>query len=41
VSSLLREVTTVGAYQRMRLEKYDHQVEAKYHLIKELRKGNK
>jgi hypothetical protein len=32
---------TVGAYQRLCLEEYDHQVEAKNHLIDELRKGNK
>jgi hypothetical protein len=31
----------VGAYQHMRLEEYDHQVEAKDLLIAELRKGNR
>jgi hypothetical protein len=39
VISLLLEVTTVGAYQCMHLEEYDHQVEAKDRLIDELRKG--
>jgi cell division protein FtsB len=41
VSSLLQEVTAVGAYQRMRLEEYVHQVEAKHRLIAELQKGNR
>jgi hypothetical protein len=31
----------VGAYQHMRLEEYNHQVEAKDLLIAELRKGNR
>jgi hypothetical protein len=41
MSSLLQEVTTVGAYQCMRLEEYNHKVEAKDRLIAELRKGNR
>jgi len=41
VSSLLREVTTVGEHQRVRLEAYDHQVEEKDNLIESVRKGNR
>jgi hypothetical protein len=41
VSSLLQEVTIVGAHQRRCLEEYNHQVEAKDHLIADLRKGNR
>jgi hypothetical protein len=41
VSSLLQEVTTVGAYQHMHLVEYDHQIEAKDCLIFELREGNR
>jgi hypothetical protein len=33
--------TAVGAQQRLRLEKYDHQVEAKDRLITNMRKGNR
>jgi hypothetical protein len=41
MSSLLQVVMMVGTYQCMRLEEYNHQVEAKDHLIDELRKGNR
>jgi hypothetical protein len=39
-TSLLWEVTLVGAFQLVRLEDYDHQVEAKDNLIDELRTWN-
>jgi septal ring factor EnvC (AmiA/AmiB activator) len=37
---MLQEVTPTGTYQRLRLEEYDHQVEAKTRLIKDIQKGN-
>jgi hypothetical protein len=40
VRSMLQEVTPTGTYQRLRLEEYDHQVEAKTRLIKDIQKGN-
>jgi cell division protein FtsB len=36
MSSMFQEVAATGAYQRLRLEKYDHQVSAKNHLIKDI-----
>jgi chromosome segregation ATPase len=33
VSSMLQEVTTIGTYQRLRLEEFDNQMEAKNRLI--------
>jgi hypothetical protein len=41
MSSLLQVVMMVGTYQCMHMEEYNHQVEAKDHLIDELRKGNR
>jgi hypothetical protein len=41
VSSLLQEVTTVDTHQHLRLEEYDHKVEAKDRLITDIRKGNR
>jgi hypothetical protein len=40
MSSMFQEVTTTGAYQRLHLEEYDHQVSAKNRLIKDIQKGN-
>jgi hypothetical protein len=40
VSSLLQEVTTMGAHQRLRREEYATQVKAKNHVIKDIQKGN-
>jgi septal ring factor EnvC (AmiA/AmiB activator) len=41
VSSMLQEVTVTGAYQCLHMEEYDHQVEAKTRLIKDIQKGNR
>jgi septal ring factor EnvC (AmiA/AmiB activator) len=41
MSSMFYEVTTSGAYQRLRLEEYDHQVSARNRLIKDIQKGNR
>jgi hypothetical protein len=41
MSSMFQEVTLTGAYQRLRLEEYDHQVSAKNRLIKDIQKGNR
>jgi chromosome segregation ATPase len=41
MGSLPGEVMTIGEHQCMRLEEYDHQVEAKDRLIDDLRKGNR
>jgi hypothetical protein len=41
MSSMFQEVTLTGAYQRLRLEEYDHQVSAKNRLIKDIHKGNR
>jgi hypothetical protein len=41
VSSILQKVTVTAAYQRLCLEEYDHQVEAKTCLIKDIQKGNR
>jgi hypothetical protein len=40
MSSMLQEVTVTGAYQRLCLEEYDHQVFAKNRLIKDIQKDN-
>jgi hypothetical protein len=40
VSSML-QVTVTGAYQCLHMEEYDHQVEAKTRLIKDIQKGNR
>jgi hypothetical protein len=40
MSSMYQEVAMSRAYQRLRLEEYDHQVSAKNHLIKDIQKGN-
>jgi hypothetical protein len=40
MSSIFQEVMTPGAYQRLRLEEYEHQVFAKNRLIKDIQKGN-
>jgi hypothetical protein len=40
MSSMFQEVAATGAYQRLRLEEYDHQVSAKNCLIKDIQKGN-
>jgi hypothetical protein len=39
MSSMFQEVAATGAYQRLRLKEYDHQVSAKSHLIKDIQKG--
>jgi hypothetical protein len=41
LSSLLWKVELVGAFQRVCLEEYDHQVEDRNRQISELRKGNR
>jgi hypothetical protein len=41
MSSMFQEVVATGAYQRLRLEEYDHQVSAKNCLIKDIQKGNR
>jgi regulator of replication initiation timing len=41
MSSMFQEVTATGAYQRLHLEEYDHQVSAMNRLIKDIRKGNR
>jgi hypothetical protein len=41
VSSLLQEVTAVGTHQRLCLEEYDHQVEAKDSLNADITMGNR
>jgi hypothetical protein len=41
MSSMFQEVMVTGAYQRLRLEEYDHQVSAKNRLIKDIQKGNR
>jgi chromosome segregation ATPase len=38
---MFQEVVATGAYQRLRLEEYDHQVSAKNCLIKDIQKGNR
>jgi hypothetical protein len=40
VSSLLQEVTAMGAHQRLCLEEYADQVKAKNRAIKDIHKGN-
>jgi chromosome segregation ATPase len=40
MSSMFQVVTVTGAYQRLRLEEYDHQVSTKNHLVKDIQKGN-
>jgi septal ring factor EnvC (AmiA/AmiB activator) len=40
MSSMFQEVAVTGAYQRLCLEEYDHQVSAKNCLIKDIQKGN-
>jgi chromosome segregation ATPase len=40
MSSMFQAVAATGAYQRLRLEEYDHQVSAKNRLIKDIQKGN-
>jgi hypothetical protein len=40
MSSMFQEVTVIGAYQRLRMEEYDHLVSAKNRLIKDNQKGN-
>jgi chromosome segregation ATPase len=37
---MFQEVAVTGAYQRLCLEEYDHQVSTKNHLIKDIQKGN-
>jgi septal ring factor EnvC (AmiA/AmiB activator) len=39
--SMFQEVVATGAYQRLRLEEYDHQVSVKNRLIKDIQKGNR
>jgi septal ring factor EnvC (AmiA/AmiB activator) len=41
MSFMFQEVTMIGAYQRLRLEEYDHQVCAKNCVIKDIQKGNR
>jgi chromosome segregation ATPase len=41
MSSMFQEVAATGAYQRLHLEEYDHQVSAKNRLIKDIQKGNR
>jgi chromosome segregation ATPase len=40
MSSMFQEVMVTGAYQRLCLEEYDHQVSAKNRLIKDIQKSN-
>jgi hypothetical protein len=40
MSSMFQEVMVTGAYQRLHLEEYDHQVSTKNSLIKYIQKGN-
>jgi hypothetical protein len=40
MSSMFQEVAATGAYQRLRLEEYDHQVSTKNRLIKDIQKSN-
>jgi hypothetical protein len=40
VSSLLQEVTAMGAHLRLRLEEFASQMKAKNHTIKDIQKGN-
>jgi septal ring factor EnvC (AmiA/AmiB activator) len=40
MSSMFQEVMVTGAYQRLHLEEYNHQVFAKNRLIKDIQKGN-
>jgi hypothetical protein len=40
MSSMFQEVAVTDAYQRLRLEEYDHQVSAKNRLIKDIQNGN-
>jgi hypothetical protein len=41
VSSMLQEVTAISAHQHLRIEEYDHQVEAKHRLIADARTGKR
>jgi septal ring factor EnvC (AmiA/AmiB activator) len=41
MSSMFQDVMATGAYQRLRLEEYDHQVSVKNHLIKDIQKSNR
>jgi hypothetical protein len=41
VSSLLQEVTAIGAHLRLCLEEYAGQVNAKNRAIKDIQKGNR
>jgi hypothetical protein len=41
VSSLLQEVTAMGAHLRLRLEECADQVKAKNHVVKDIQKGNR
>jgi hypothetical protein len=41
VSSLLQEVTTMGAHLRLRLEECTDQVKAKNRVVKDIQKGNR
>ncbi len=41
VSSLLQEVTVMGAHLRLRLEECTDQVKAKNHVVKDIQKGNR
>jgi chromosome segregation ATPase len=38
---MFQEVAATGAYQRLRLEEYDHQLSVKNRLIKLIQKGNR
>jgi hypothetical protein len=40
VSSILQEITTMGAHLRLRLEEYAGQVKAQNRAIKDIQKGN-
>jgi cell division protein FtsB len=40
MSSMFQEVMATGAYQRLHLEEYDHQVSTKNRLIKDIQKAN-
>jgi hypothetical protein len=41
MSSMFQEVKTTGAYQRLRLEEYDHLVSTKNRLNKNIQKDNR
>jgi cell division protein FtsB len=41
MSSMFQEVVVIGAYQRLRLKEYNHQVSSTNRIIKDIQKGNR